>query len=73
MHDSLPGTYFLWAIAAHPRWALFAAGLYLCCAFFLWQCEIPHWVIAFILVALVLAFTVVGLATACTSGAIVIG
>jgi hypothetical protein len=73
MSDSLPETYFLWAIAAHPRWALFAAVLYVCCAFLVWQCEMPQWAIAFVLVFLVFAFTVVGLATACTSGTIVIG
>jgi len=73
MGDRLPETYFLWAIAAHPRWALFAAVLYVCCAFLVWQCEMPQWVIAFVLVSLVLVFTVVGLATACMSGTIVIG
>jgi hypothetical protein len=73
MVDPLPETYFLSAIAAHPRWALFAAVLYVCCAFLVWQCEMPQWVIAFVLVSLVLVFTVVGLATACTSGTIVIG
>lgn len=72
MRGPLPETYFLWAIAAHPRWAVFAAVLYVCCAFLVWQCEMPQWVIAFVLVFLVLIFSVVGLATACTSGAIVI-
>jgi len=71
--DPLPETYFLAAIAAHPYWALFAAVLYVCCAFLVWQFEMPQWVVLFVLVSLVLVFTVVGLAAACTSGAIVIG
>jgi hypothetical protein len=73
MVEQLPETRLLWAIAAHPRWALFAAILYVCCAFVLWRCETPQWVIALLLVSLVLVFTVVGLAAACDSGAIVIG
>ena len=72
MVDPLPETYFLWAIAAHPRWALFAGLVYVCCAFVLWQCEMPQWVAAVIFVSLVLVFTVVGFAIACTSGSIVI-
>jgi len=46
--------------------------VYLCCAFVLWQCEIPQWATAVIFVSLVLVFTVVGFAIACTSGSIVI-
>jgi hypothetical protein len=73
MVHPLPEIYFLRAIAAHPYWAVFAAVLYVCCALLVWQFEMPQWVAFFVLVSLVLVFTVVGLAAACTSGTIVIG
>jgi hypothetical protein len=72
MVDPLAETYFLLAIAAHPQWALLTGVVYVCCAFVLWQCEIPQWATAVIFVSLVLIFTVVGFAIACTSGSIVI-
>ena len=73
MVHPLPEMCFLTAIAAHPYWALFAAVLYVCCALLVWQFEMPQWVVFFVLVSLVLVFTVVGLAAACTRGTIVIG